>query len=145
MTVKRIWIIVLLIAFFAGCDQFNGEVDFYPEVMSDTLDLAMGDCEETIGKMVVCLDSVLEDSRCPAGAVCVWEGNAGIRLLVTDPDEVMHKIELNTFAAFNADTILQDIEIKLVEVMPYPQFDQATKQQDYAVRLFLQWMTDSVN
>ena len=36
------------------------------------------------GDLTIAFDAVLEDSRCPLEVLCFWEGNAAVRLILTD-------------------------------------------------------------
>lgn len=83
----------------------------------------------------MCIDSVLSDSRCPTGAVCVWAGNAAIRLSVYDASaKVRNSITLNTTVS-TKDTVFQGYRIALVDVLPYPSLGTQIKMTDYKVRL----------
>lgn len=63
--------------------------------------------------------AVVEDSRCPKDAVCVWAGNAKIKLEVRKGRGAWKSVELNTNAGPSAATI-DGYEIKLVGLDPYP-------------------------
>jgi hypothetical protein len=140
--VKNAWLGFLLVLLLSGCDTFNGEVDFYPGVLSDTLDLAVGECAEALGTLGICLDSITEDSRCPEGVVCVWEGNAGIQISVTGSDTLSHEMVLNTHSNFLNDTMFEEVYIALMEVAPYPSVNDALKQEDYLVRILVEKMSE---
>ena len=47
--------------------------------------LAQGEAVEVAGHALRFLD-VVEDSRCPEGVTCVWEGRAKVRLSASSPD-----------------------------------------------------------
>jgi hypothetical protein len=40
------------------------------------------------GEISVTFDAVTEDSRCPRGVQCVWQGNASVRLTLESGDDV---------------------------------------------------------
>lgn len=63
----------------AGCTPVtNGTITATP---STDFDLAMGASAIIEGSPLrIHFDSVPEDSRCPINVVCVWEGNATVRL-----------------------------------------------------------------
>jgi hypothetical protein len=61
------------------------------------------------------LDSVPNDSRCPIGAMCVWQGNAVTAFTFTKGN-VKHSFSLNTLSAFKTDTVLENYNIKLVKL-----------------------------
>lgn len=78
--------------------------------------------------------SVVEDSRCPRGVDCVWEGNARVRLRLKRPGAAPTEIELNTnleprrAAAFGHD-------VRLKELSPYPQANQPVDKKTYVAAL----------
>ena len=75
--------------------------------------------------------SIVEDSRCPTGAVCVWEGNAKIVIQVSQQD-----VELNsTFEPKEA--IYQEYTIRLLAVNPYPKLNIELKPADYIITLIV--------
>lgn len=76
------------------------------------------------------LDSVLNDSRCPNGAQCVWAGNAEVRFIYSDGTQNSAFI-LNTLPNFRTDTLVNGYRIKLVRLNPYPQLGTAIKQSEY--------------
>jgi hypothetical protein len=83
----------------------------------------------------ISLDSVLNDSRCPNGAACVWVGNAAVRFSYTRETQNSFFV-LNTFANFRTDTLLDGYRIKLVQLNPYPQLGHLPiKQSEYKAEL----------
>jgi len=73
----------------------------------------------------------VDDSRCPIGVICVWEGEATVYLYVRM--EEVHDLVLSTVRQ-PKDTI-QNFEIELMDVSPYPHISQEIKQEDYRVTL----------
>lgn len=82
------------------------------------------------GESIV-LDSVLEDSRCPENATCIWEGNAKLRFVYRTKDKLKESFMLNTSAGYRRDTLIDGFRIKLQKVDPYPRMDEDIKQTDY--------------
>lgn len=75
--------------------------------------------------------AVLEDSRCPIGLECVWEGNAEI------------KIEVNQ-KTFRLNTTLEpkelefmDYKIRLISVYPYPVENEVINPDEYKIKLLI--------
>lgn len=69
--------------------------------------------------LVVKFAAVAEDSRCPKDAVCVWAGNAKVKLEVRKGRGTWKTIELNTNSG-SQSAIVDGYEIKLVDLDPYP-------------------------
>ena len=78
----------------------------------------------------ITLDSVLNDSRCPSGAQCVWAGNAEVRFVYSAGAQNSAFI-LNTLSNFRTDTLVNGYRIKLVRLNPYPQLGTTIKQSEY--------------
>lgn len=98
--------------------------------LGDTLTLAYGEAAENAPtRTVIRFDSVLEDSRCPTHVVCVWEGNARIALDLQEPGGE-HRFSLNTHAGYARDTVLAGRTIRLINVLPYPEWPEPRPAQE---------------
>ena len=80
--------------------------------------------------------SVAEDSRCPKGATCVWEGNAKIVLQVVQQDSLVNTtLEPKELIYSGREGI--KYRIKLVSVSPYPNINEQIKLEDYSIKLIV--------
>jgi hypothetical protein len=70
------------------------------------------------GRIKIRLTSVLEDSRCPVGATCVWAGNARVKLEVTR-GRSRRTIELSTTLEPKVVSAL-GYSFRLVDLKPLP-------------------------
>lgn len=70
---------------------------------------------------LVFFEGVTEDSRCPTGVQCPWEGNAAVRLELSSQiaEFAPQPRILNTTVEPHTTDFL-GLTIRLVEVMPYP-------------------------
>jgi len=81
------------------------------------------------------IDSIA-DSRCPEGAHCIWAGNAEIMFKMRyENQQYIFSLNSNTTPA---DTLINDINIKLLKVSPYPKLNEIIKQKDYKVELLIE-------
>ena len=65
--------------------------------VSDTISISEGNQKSADrGKLTVKFVSIIEDSRCPMNAKCVWAGNAKIKLAISKGKAAPKMIELNT-------------------------------------------------
>ena len=89
-------------------------------------------------KLSLRMDSVLNDSRCPANVDCIWEGNAEVRFLFT-VDNVQTPFVLNTHGGsqFRSDTTIGEYEITLLDLTPYPEDPGEILQVEYAAKILL--------
>jgi hypothetical protein len=63
--------------------------------------------------------TVAEESRCPANAYCVWEGNARILLTLTH-DRATTVVALNTSRQFPTSATFEGYYVELRRLDPYP-------------------------
>lgn len=64
-------------------------------------------------------DQVLEDSRCPADAICVWAGTARLKAWLRAAGEPRREIELKTFPKAPLATFGYTVEVEALEPFPY--------------------------
>jgi hypothetical protein len=81
--------------------------------------------------LTLAFKDVTEDSRCPEGAVCVWEGNARILLGVDQT-----AIALNTTLE-PKQVIYSSYVIQLLGLYPYPRIDKLPKKEEYIAALIV--------
>ncbi len=103
---------------------------------NDTIDLSYRDClYDPENHMYICLDSVLNDSRCPIGAYCFWEGNAEVRFRFEKFRDKNILFNLNTNIRFLRDTIVDGYKITLVGLRPAPALQHRVAQSDYKAKI----------
>jgi hypothetical protein len=73
---------------------------------------------------------VMEDSRCPKGANCIWAGNAKIKVQINKSGGQPKIFELNT-GMEKQSVIVDGYEVKLAELTPYPKADSQPKKPGY--------------
>lgn len=80
----------------------------------------------------ICLDSIVGDSRCPDGVVCVWEGDGIARFSIQKTGDVKY-FELHTQTNFRRDTIIDGLKISLENLTPHPEVGSEIDQKNYTV------------
>ena len=83
------------------------------------------------GDLRIAFERVAEDSRCPQGVQCVWQGNARVRLVAIDRKGECVEFDLNTGVEpfehqFGVYTI------RLAKLAPYPSADRKPGPGDYS-------------
>ena len=70
----------------------------------------------------LCFDSVISDSRCPANAMCIWQGTATARFSLTKNKEKISFVlsTLKQAPTYTKDTTLMGYKIEFVNLTPYP-------------------------
>ena len=122
---------ILAAIIYPGCEGILELKSTLP--LHDTVELANFETRYNYeNNLILRMDSVLGDSRCPSNVVCVWEGNAEVRFLFT-VDSIQTGFTLNTNGGgkFNADTVISGYEIKLLKLSPYPQDPGEILQVEY--------------
>jgi len=84
-------------------------------------------------------DSVLNDSRCPSDWECDWAGNAEVKFIYVDKYYTgQQSFVLNTLPNFRNDTTIGNVNIKLVELSPYPSTaTMPIPQENYVAKVLL--------
>lgn len=71
------------------------------------------------GNLRIKFVAVVEDSRCPVGADCIWAGNAQIKVLAIDSRGEKKEMILNTASGVQGDQFA-GFAVNLVELTPMP-------------------------
>jgi hypothetical protein len=80
--------------------------------------------------------TLAEDSRCPASAMCVWEGNGRI-LLTATRGRTTAVLELNTSSRFPTSVVFESYYIQLRKLDPYPAVPSTPNPQTYTATVFV--------
>ena len=88
--------------------------------------LAAGGVARVSGREIR-FDEVLEDSRCPMNARCVWEGNARVAFEIVRSGAV-ERVVLNTSERFEAKQESGDMMFRLVRLDPTPMAGEKVKE-----------------
>jgi len=106
-------------------------------LVNDTILVAYGDTlrNEQLN-MWITFDELLQDSRCPIGVWCFWEGNAELSFLVFDSRKV-HELVLNSNPSFPTSADIEKYKIHLINVTPYPHIDSLYTPYDYRAQILI--------
>ena len=118
--------VVLMIGFCVSCS------DATSPNLGDEIDLDFGQLTTLSGRdFSVKFEGVVGDSRCPTGAVYVWEGNAEILLKATS-GALEETYSLST--TLEPKQIEHDgYLLELISVSPYPDMDEELTEDDYSI------------
>ncbi|MFK8164857.1 MAG: hypothetical protein AB8H12_20595 [Lewinella sp.] len=78
---------------------------------------------------------VVDDSRCPCEADCIWEGVATVRLFAGGDTLRIHTTDN---AGFSTTTTFEDKTIRLVDLLPFPCNGQPDSQDDYRLTVVVE-------
>ena len=123
--IKNCLILSLIILGFSCANTDNGT--------KASVNLKVNGCFDKFENDVkVCLDSVFNESRCPTGLVCVWEGDAVAAFTLTKNKNIT-RFNLHVNDKFQKDTLIDGITIKLLNIFPYPVVNQQIDPKNYIV------------
>jgi len=126
MVSKGIGLVMVLLIFGCGSNEMPA---------SSSVMLQPADCFGTSEKDVqICLDSVVNDSRCPTGLQCVWEGDATAAFTLKTSTR-RTSFNLHTNSKFQMDTLIDGMAIALLKITPYPGGQDSIKASEYRVEI----------
>lgn len=76
-------------------------------------------------------DRVVEDSRCPTGTECVWEGDAIVRVGLSTATKPNVTHDLHTHDAGKRLVDFEGFRIRLIRLVPAPQANARPAAADY--------------
>ena len=123
--------IVMIVFFFVSCDK-------EPASLNENY-IPVNKCQSYYQdgeKLTLCLDSIVQDSRCPINAFCIWQGVAVARFTV-DTKNNDHVIELATapLLQYNKDTIVAGFKIELINIAPHPEMGKPLHYDEYVAEV----------
>ena len=110
---------ITLTAFVNSCSKSGNKF------REGTIELKFSDCEKgniAGDDLKLCFDAVVSDSRCPANAVCIWQGAATATFSFTKNKDT-HHFNLSTITMkpnFTKDTVIAGYKIEFINLSPYP-------------------------
>lgn len=120
---------ILITLLLAGCQAAT------PQASPQTVELKPG--EETVYQdLTVRFNTVINDSRCPADAICIQAGEALISLNVSANGQA-ETIEMTTPEGQASQASFAGYSIELHDLQPYPLASQPTSPENYTALLVL--------
>jgi hypothetical protein len=86
-------------------------------------EIKLGETAENTQKGLSLRVDGINDSRCPKGAQCVWEGSAYVEFHLTTEKE-KYNFTLETHPYHQNDTVIEGIKYELIDVLPYPDLNK---------------------
>ncbi len=127
---------LLALVLFCACEGILSPVN-----LDEPFFLNFGEKVLTPDNLCIEFQQVLEESRCPSDAICVWAGRARIGLLLqTAADSVQVELAIPGFVAQSDTLAHQPVDtigyrITLLQLDPYPQSDRQPRDSDYRALL----------
>lgn len=141
----RLIVFLLLISVIAiKCEMYdqtvpNGSFGKLKEYeINDTVKIDYQDTIKIIpDDIIISFDTVLEDSRCPINAMCVWAGRVKIEFTITIDG---HSTSLQK--EVKEHFTIGDYYFELVLVNPYPELDSEYTMEDYNIDMLIIGLDD---
>ena len=130
-------VLIPLIILIYSCSN-TVESEYSEFKLSDTITINYGqtlfNSQEDIS---IKFDSLLSDSRCPVNVVCVWEGDAEIKIHFIKKDESSN-LFLHTNKNYpNSDTARFYYKVTLIDLLPYPHTEIEIDSTDYSAEIIV--------
>jgi len=105
-------------------------------VLGDSFNLRYGE-HTTLARenLTLTFVQVLEESRCPVGVQCIWEGNARIGVKVEKPASRPVTLELNTSRRYDTEAAYQGYKVQLLQLVPHPAHGGTPQPTEYCAEL----------
>ena len=85
--------------------------------------------------ILLSVDSI-QDSRCPIGADCIWEGNGRVYINLHHGGS-QSSFWLNTHPNFLQDTLIDGLNYELTDLLPYPDLNLDIQLKDVRILLLI--------
>lgn len=123
---------LLILAACVACDKNDEET---PEtvIFGEPITLKIGETAEIETSLSINFVDVVEDSRCPKGAECFWEGQARVELQVNNSDKIA--VTMRVAHEDLAKDTLNDLVYTLLSVLPETTTDGAIVKEDYVIEI----------
>lgn len=119
----KTFLIFLLIAIFSFGSSCSKSGD--NRLTEGTIELKLHESAEgnlNGDRVKLSFDAVVSDSRCPANAICVWQG-AATATFSFSKNNSNHRFNLSTITmapTYIKDTIIAGYKIEFINLLPYP-------------------------
>ncbi len=136
---KLLFFITCAVIFFTGCNTIIVDKDAFD--FRDTVDIAIGEKLYENKNLWVRLDSITEDSRCPEGMMCFWEGRVVAWFSVGTPDtlvSLMFATDTLRSRMFSIPWASAIYWMTIIDVTPERVVDEVIPQQDYRIYFVLE-------
>ena len=134
---KKVIAFILLFfiaAFCLICDNGDGVSPHNQMslIIGETVEAAYKETlKNTFESISLSFDSLVVDSRCPIGVLCIWEGDAEL-IFTFSKSSNNAKFSLHTHESSRNDTTAFGYNIELIDVRPYPHIDSTYVANNYS-------------
>ena len=83
---------------------------------------------------IIKFERVTQDSRCPAGAMCLWEGDGAAQLSIMDLVSPARDCTLHTTLGPRF-VVIDSVSVSMKGLTPYPKINEETLPSSYVITL----------
>lgn len=105
---------------------------------ADTLTIGLGETLESSNGETLSFERLVEDSRCPANAMCIWQGMVTVDMKATNRKETtMFALSTDPAKPERVTASALGYEVTLLNVFPYPGTVENPDPDDYVVEVIV--------
>ena len=126
---RKVLILLLSLSILFSCNDSNDCEGFdVGKEFEISVNETLQNCPKNIS--VTLLD--IQDSRCPAGGVCIWQGMILIddRLSIEGKDYELKLSTEESVSRFPAEFSTSEFTVKLIDAVPYPEVNNPQEPED---------------
>lgn len=115
-----IFVALVCLGMSCGKEEINSSIENLPDE-KDSLSIQIGDTVQFSNGYKLSFNNLVEDSRCPANAMCIWQGRVIVELQAEKGGEIL-EFTLSTDPSYPEQIKAEALgyEITLINVLPYP-------------------------
>ena len=126
---KNVIVCIVLVFFTLGCESSTGPAGIKLGEQFQLQYRQSVHLQQT--GLTITFRSVHDDSRCPQGVMCFWQGNAGVIVELSGA-----RVPLNT-AIEPREAVYSNYTIQLIAVAPLPKAGTNLDPKDYIITLIV--------
>lgn len=133
--ITAVCLATLLAVCLSGCGNNNSDVGAH---LDYGFPLAVGQKAVIAGEnLEIKFIEVMEDSRCPTGATCIWAGRVSVKIELKDDDGSYEMVLVQPgLSDAYAGESYKGYKINY-KVIPYPELGVEMKKEDYRLQLII--------
>lgn len=104
--------------------------------LGKNFDARIGERVDIAGEsLAVTFEKVVEDSRCPTGTTCIWEGDAVVRLGLRGARAATGTLDLHAQMPSQREGAFQNYRVRIVQLVPWPKDGTGIPASQYVATL----------